>query len=42
MKMHFQLYRFNPDVDKKKPYMQDYHVELEDSDKKSCWTRWCA
>lgn len=34
MKMHFQLYRFNPDVDKKKPYMQDYHVELEDSDKK--------
>ena len=33
MKMHFKIYRFNPDVDKK-PYMQDYHIELEPSDKK--------
>lgn len=33
MKMHFKIYRFNPDVDQK-PYMQDYHVELEPSDKK--------
>ncbi|MFC7419253.1 succinate dehydrogenase iron-sulfur subunit [Iodobacter arcticus] len=31
--MHFKLYRYNPDVDAK-PYMQDYHVELEPSDKK--------
>ena len=33
MKMHFKIYRFNPDVDQK-PYMQDYHVELEPADKK--------
>lgn len=30
-KMKFSVYRFNPDVDKK-PYMQDYDIELEDSD----------
>ena len=30
-KMKFSVYRFNPDVDKK-PYMQDYNIELEDSD----------
>lgn len=29
--MKFSVYRFNPDVDKK-PYMQDYNIELEDSD----------
>ena len=29
--MKFSIYRFNPDTDKK-PYMQDYDVELEDSD----------
>jgi len=33
MNMHFRIYRFNPDVDQK-PYMQDYHVELEPTDKK--------
>lgn len=27
----FQIYRFNPDVDKK-PYMQDYSIELNDED----------
>jgi succinate dehydrogenase / fumarate reductase, iron-sulfur subunit len=27
----FQIYRFNPDVDKK-PYMQDYSIELADED----------
>jgi len=29
--MKFSIYRFNPDEDKK-PYMQDYDIELEDSD----------
>ncbi len=29
--MKFSIYRFNPDVDKK-PYMQDYDVELDESD----------
>lgn len=29
--MKFSIYRFNPDTDKK-PYMQDYDIELEDSD----------
>ena len=29
--MKFSIYRFNPDVDKK-PYMQDYDVQLEDTD----------
>src|SRR5574343_1247826 len=32
-KMRFSIYRYNPDVDAK-PYMQDYDVELEPSDKK--------
>ena len=27
----FSIYRFNPDVDKK-PYMQDYSIELADED----------
>jgi succinate dehydrogenase / fumarate reductase, iron-sulfur subunit len=27
----FQVYRFNPDVDKK-PYMQDYSIELAEED----------
>ncbi|PKO45713.1 MAG: succinate dehydrogenase iron-sulfur subunit [Betaproteobacteria bacterium HGW-Betaproteobacteria-22] len=29
--MRFSIYRFNPDVDKK-PYMQDYEVELQEED----------
>jgi succinate dehydrogenase / fumarate reductase iron-sulfur subunit len=29
--MKFSIYRYNPDVDKK-PYMQDYHIELAESD----------
>ena len=29
--MKFSIYRFNPDADKK-PYMQDYEVELQDGD----------
>jgi len=29
--MKFSIYRYNPDVDKK-PYMQDYDIQLEDSD----------
>ena len=33
MKVKFSIYRYNPDVDAK-PYMQDYDVELEPSDKK--------
>jgi succinate dehydrogenase / fumarate reductase iron-sulfur subunit len=33
MKMQFKIYRYNPDVDAK-PYMQDYEIELEPSDKK--------
>lgn len=33
MSTHFRIYRFNPDVDQK-PRMQDYHIELEPSDKK--------
>ncbi|WP_374357366.1 2Fe-2S iron-sulfur cluster-binding protein, partial [Chitinimonas sp.] len=33
MKMQFKIYRYNPDVDAK-PYMKDYEVELEPSDKK--------
>lgn len=31
--MRFSIYRYNPDVDKK-PYMQDYDVELLPTDKK--------
>ena len=31
--MHFRIYRFNPEVDRR-PYMQDFHLELEPSDKK--------
>ena len=27
----FSIYRFNPDVDKK-PYMQDYSIELAEED----------
>ncbi|HEY7987090.1 MAG TPA: succinate dehydrogenase iron-sulfur subunit [Methylophilaceae bacterium] len=30
--MHFSVYRYNPDVDAK-PYMQDYDIELDSSDK---------
>jgi succinate dehydrogenase / fumarate reductase, iron-sulfur subunit len=30
--MRFRIYRFNPDQDAK-PYMQDYDVELQDSDR---------
>ncbi|MBV1777308.1 succinate dehydrogenase iron-sulfur subunit [Burkholderiaceae bacterium DAT-1] len=33
MKMKLKIYRYNPDVDAK-PYMKDYEVELEPSDKK--------
>ncbi len=33
MKMKFKIYRYNPEVDAK-PYMQDYDIELEPSDKK--------
>jgi len=33
MKMHFKIYRYDPDRDEK-PYMKDYDVELEPSDKK--------
>lgn len=33
MKMKFRIYRFNPDQDKK-PYMQDYELELEPGDQK--------
>ncbi len=33
MKTKFSIYRYNPDVDAK-PYMQDYEIELEPSDKK--------
>ena len=31
--MRFSIYRYNPDIDKK-PYMQDYDVELLPTDKK--------
>jgi succinate dehydrogenase / fumarate reductase, iron-sulfur subunit len=30
--MHFRIYRYDPDKDKK-PYMQDYNIELEPSDR---------
>ncbi|WP_137938725.1 succinate dehydrogenase iron-sulfur subunit [Chitinivorax sp. B] len=33
MKVKFSIYRYNPDVDAK-PYMQDYDIDLEPSDKK--------
>lgn len=33
MKMQFKIYRYDPDRDEK-PYMKDYEVELEPSDKK--------
>lgn len=33
MRMRFSIYRYNPETDKK-PYMQDYEVELEATDKK--------
>ena len=29
--VRFSIYRFNPDVDKK-PYMQDYSIELAEED----------
>jgi len=29
--MKFSIYRFNPDEDKK-PYMQDYEIELQEGD----------
>jgi succinate dehydrogenase / fumarate reductase iron-sulfur subunit len=30
--MHFRIYRFDPDKDAK-PYMKDYDVQLEPSDR---------